>query len=156
LQHDLAGAVTPEAFISDCRARDVAAQVFEFFALISAAAHGCVQAEAVRVGAQSGRGWLVRTGQAAEAQHFLSCATSWRFVSLLDSRRRGCRVYPKTELSQHTKFVVNLSEPVCSLFGQRKRGDHQEDVSKVRRMHNRKGLSRIQIARRTGLSCNTM
>ena len=78
LQHHLPGAIALEPFISDCRARDVAAQVFEFFALISAAAHRRVQTEAVHVGEQRGHGWLVCTGQAAQAENLLSRAWAER------------------------------------------------------------------------------
>ena len=38
LQHDIAGAVTLEPFIGDCRAGDIAAQVLELLALIGAPA----------------------------------------------------------------------------------------------------------------------
>ena len=51
LQHDLAGAVALEPFVGNGRAGDIAAQVFEFLALIGAATHRGMQAEAVRVGA---------------------------------------------------------------------------------------------------------
>ena len=49
---DLAGAITLEPFIGTGGAGDVAAQAFELLALTGAAAHGRVQAEAVRIGAQ--------------------------------------------------------------------------------------------------------
>jgi hypothetical protein len=47
------------------------AQVFQLLALIGAPAHCRMEAEAVRVGAQTWRGWLVWARQALQAQHFL-------------------------------------------------------------------------------------
>ncbi len=51
LQHDLAGAVTLEPFVGNRRAGDIAAQVFEFFALMGATAYCRMQTKAVRVDA---------------------------------------------------------------------------------------------------------
>ena len=78
LQHDLASAVALEAFIGNGRARDVAAQVFELLALIGAAAHRRMQAEAVAVGAQARRGSFAGARQAVQAQHLLSRARALR------------------------------------------------------------------------------
>ena len=51
-QHDLSGGVGLHAFVGQSRAGDVAAQFLQRLAVVSAAAHGGVQAEAVDVGAQ--------------------------------------------------------------------------------------------------------
>ena len=50
-QHDIAGANTLEPFVGKGGTGDIAAQPFEFLALIGAAAHCGVKAEAVRIGA---------------------------------------------------------------------------------------------------------
>jgi len=74
LQHDLAFAIALEPFVGDRRAGDVAAQPFELLALMGATAHPGMQAEAVRVGAQGRRGFLVPAGHGSQAQHLLSSA----------------------------------------------------------------------------------
>jgi hypothetical protein len=51
LEHDLAGAIALEPLVGNRRAGDIAAQAFELLALMSATAHGGVQAKAVRVNA---------------------------------------------------------------------------------------------------------
>ena len=71
LQHDLAGAVTLEPFIGDCRAGDMAAEVLDLFALIGAAAHRRMWVKAVEVGAPARRGWFVCARHALQAQHLL-------------------------------------------------------------------------------------
>ena len=53
LLHDITSAIALEPFIGNRGARDVAAQPFEFLALMGATAHPAMQAEAVRIGAQS-------------------------------------------------------------------------------------------------------
>ena len=55
LQHDIAGAIALEPFVADRRAGDVAAQAFEFLALMRTTAHPGMQAEAVRMGAKRRR-----------------------------------------------------------------------------------------------------
>ena len=54
------------------------AQAFEFLALMGATAHPGVQAEAVRFGAQSCRGFLVPAGHRSQTQHLLSGARPQR------------------------------------------------------------------------------
>jgi len=51
LQHDVACAIFLETLIGDRGAGDIAAQAFEFLALMLLAAHPRAQAEAVRLGA---------------------------------------------------------------------------------------------------------
>ena len=58
--------------VGDRRARDGAAQAFEFLALMRATAHRGVQAEALRSGAQVRRVFFVPTGHRSQAQHLLS------------------------------------------------------------------------------------
>ena len=53
LEHHMPGAVDLHEFIGQCRARDVAAQLFHPLALVGAAAHRRVQAEALTVVARS-------------------------------------------------------------------------------------------------------
>ncbi|MEO5862396.1 MAG: hypothetical protein ABIQ03_08035 [Burkholderiales bacterium] len=74
LQHDLASAVALEPFVGNGRAGNIPTQVFEFLALIGAAAHCGMQAEAVRVGAQGFAGWRWSAGHGLQAQHFPPCA----------------------------------------------------------------------------------
>ncbi len=76
LQHDIAGAVELEPIISDGGTCDIAAQLFEFMALIHGAAHLGVEAESLRVGtALFGRLHLT-AGDRLQRQHFLTCAWS--------------------------------------------------------------------------------
>ncbi len=56
LQHDLADAIALEPFIGNRGAGDVAAQAFEFLALMGATTYCRMQAKAVRVGAPCLRG----------------------------------------------------------------------------------------------------
>ena len=63
LQHDIACAIALEPFVGDRGAGDIAAQAFEFLALMPAAAHPGVQAEAVRIDSQARRGLLVPAGE---------------------------------------------------------------------------------------------
>ena len=51
LQHDATRAILLEPFVGERGARDVAAQAFEFFALMLPSTHPGMQAEAVRIGA---------------------------------------------------------------------------------------------------------
>ena len=62
LQHHLAHAVATEPFIGNGGAGDIAAQPFQCGALRGVTAHRCVQAKAVRAGAQ---GWLLRAPRRA-------------------------------------------------------------------------------------------
>ena len=78
LQHDLAFASALEPFVGDRGAGDVAAQPFEFLALMRTTAHSAMQAEAVRFGAQGRRGFLVPAGHGSQAQHLLSGARPQR------------------------------------------------------------------------------
>ncbi len=55
-EHDLPGTVESKALVGDGGAGDIAAQVFEFSALLGATAHLGMQAEAVRIGTQCLRG----------------------------------------------------------------------------------------------------
>ena len=71
LQHDLAGAVTLESFVGNGGARDVAAQAFEFLALMGATTHRGVQAEAVRIGAQCWHGGFAAPRDGLHVQHFV-------------------------------------------------------------------------------------
>ena len=77
MQHDITSAIALEPFVGDRGARDGAAQAFEFLALLRAAAHPGVQAEAVRFGAQRPR-VFVPAGHGAQAQHPLSGARPQR------------------------------------------------------------------------------
>ena len=52
LEHHLPGGVGLHAFVGQCRARDVAAQLLQRLAVFGRAAHRCVQAEALAVGTQ--------------------------------------------------------------------------------------------------------
>ena len=68
LQHDIPRSIALHPFVGDRGARDVAAQPFEFLALMGATAHPGMQAKAVRFGAQGRRGFLVPAGHGAQAQ----------------------------------------------------------------------------------------
>jgi hypothetical protein len=68
LQHDITSVSALEPFVGDRGAGDVAAQAFEFHALMGATAHPGMQAEAVRIGAQGRRGFFVPAGHGAQAQ----------------------------------------------------------------------------------------
>ena len=59
-------------------ARDVAAQAFEFLALMRATAHPGMQAEAMRFGAQGCGVFLVPASYRSQAQHLLSSARPQR------------------------------------------------------------------------------
>src|SRR5215831_12725902 len=71
LQHDLAGAVTLEPFVGDGRPGDIAAELLEFFTLISAPAHRRMEAKAVRVDTQLWEGHSGYARHACQAQNFL-------------------------------------------------------------------------------------
>lgn len=60
--------------VRDRRAHDVAAQPFGSLSLLRAAAHPGMQAEAVRLGAQARRGFLIPARCGSQAQHLLSDA----------------------------------------------------------------------------------
>ena len=55
LQHDITSAIALEPLNGDCRAGDIAAQAFEFLALMRATAYPGMQAETVRISAQGHR-----------------------------------------------------------------------------------------------------
>ena len=55
MQHDRAGVIGLKPFVGNGGTGDIAAQPFEFLALVGATAHARVQAEAVEVGAQTRR-----------------------------------------------------------------------------------------------------
>jgi hypothetical protein len=74
LQHDITSASALEPFVGDRRAGDVAAQAFEVLALMRATAHRGMQAEAVRIGAQGVRGFLVPAAHRSQAEHLVSGA----------------------------------------------------------------------------------
>ena len=74
LQYDIAGAVEFEPFIGDGGAGDIAAQLFEFVALTSGAAHRGVEAEPLLVGAAYLRILPIKAGNRLHRQHFLTRA----------------------------------------------------------------------------------
>ena len=82
LQHDVSSVIAAEPFFGDRRARNVAAQEFELLALMRAATHPGVQAEAVRIGAQRQRVFLVPGGNCAQAQLQSADVTSTPVSSL--------------------------------------------------------------------------
>ena len=61
LQHDIAGTIDCQSFVGNGGAGDVAAQVFQLFALMGGAAHLGMEAEALRVDAAHGRQWRLLT-----------------------------------------------------------------------------------------------
>jgi len=71
LQQDVTRRIFLEPLMGDRGAGDVAAQAFEFFALMGATAHPRVQAEVVRLGAQACGGFVVPTRHRSQAQHLL-------------------------------------------------------------------------------------
>jgi hypothetical protein len=70
-----------ESFAGDRRARDVAAQPFEFLALMRAAAHPGMQAETVLLGAQARGGFLLPASHGGSK--CLTNATPFRSQELL-------------------------------------------------------------------------
>ena len=62
LQRDITRAIALESFVGDRRTGDVPAQAFELLALMRAAAHPGMQAEAVRIGAQGCGAFSSRPG----------------------------------------------------------------------------------------------
>jgi len=78
LQHDLASAITFDPFVGEGRPVDIAAELLEFFTLIGAPAHRCVQVKAVRVDLQLRGGHPGSARQALQAQHFLPSAWAER------------------------------------------------------------------------------
>ena len=85
-QYDITGAIATEPAVGNCRAGDVAAQLFEFVALISAATHRSVQAEAVGIGAQGWCSGLASAGDGLQAQHLLPRA--WPHRNAVGARGR--------------------------------------------------------------------
>ena len=83
LQHDIPAL---ESLVGDRGASDVAAQAFEFLALMRATAHRGVQAEAVRIGAQRRRVFFVPAGYRSQAEHLLSGARPQRDAKNARSR----------------------------------------------------------------------
>ena len=90
LQHDITSAIALEPFVGDRGTRDVAAQAFEFLTLMRATAHPGMQAEAVRIGAQRPRGFLVPAGHRAQAQYLLSGARPQRDAIGLQGHEAAC------------------------------------------------------------------
>jgi hypothetical protein len=78
LEHDVPRAIALESFVGDRGPCDVAAQAFELLALMRAPANPGMQVEAVRIGAQGCRGFVVPAGHCAQAQHLLSGARPQR------------------------------------------------------------------------------
>jgi len=72
LQHDINGAAKFESFVGNSGAGDVAAQLFEFVALIHGAAHLGVEAEPLFVGTALLRGLALVAGNGLQGQHFLT------------------------------------------------------------------------------------
>ena len=72
LEHHLACGVGLHPFVGQCRAGDVAAQLFQRLALVGAAAHGGVQAETLNVGAHILLGVRIPGHEALQCQHLLS------------------------------------------------------------------------------------
>ena len=73
LQHDIAGAVELAPFIGDGGAGNIAAQLFEFIALIHGAAHFGVEAESLRVGTALLGRLRIKAGDRLQRQYFLPC-----------------------------------------------------------------------------------
>ena len=71
LQHDIAGAVELEPFVGDGGACDIAAQLFEFVALIHGAAYLGMEAEPLRVGTALFGRLHLSAGDRLQSQHFL-------------------------------------------------------------------------------------
>ena len=82
LQNEVSRVIAAEPFLGDRRARNVAAQAFEFLVLMRAKTHPSVQAEAVRIGAQRQRVFLVPGGNCAQAQLQSADVTSTPVSSL--------------------------------------------------------------------------
>ena len=105
LQHHLPGAVHTQAFIGNCRASEVAAQLFEPLPIIGFATHVCVQVEARRVGAQRPADFVVgsRTARGELQEEHLLART--RAVSDAIGRCRG--------LQRHRQ-VIRIGEAACN------------------------------------------
>lgn len=71
LQHDVTRRIFLEPLVGDRGAGDVAAQPFELLALMRAAAHAGMQAEAVRLDAQACGGFVVPSRRGSQAQPLL-------------------------------------------------------------------------------------
>ena len=71
MQHDIAGGSAFEPFVRNGGAGDVAAQVFEFAALMGAEPHRGMQSEAVLVGAAWWCGIRLSAWNGSQGEHFL-------------------------------------------------------------------------------------
>ena len=83
---ELHSAIALEPLVGNRRARDVAAQAFEFLALIRTTAHCGVQAEAVRFSAQVRRVFFSPAGHRSQDQYLLSSSRPQR--NAMRARRR--------------------------------------------------------------------
>ena len=88
LQHDITCAIALEPFVGNRGTRDVAAQPFEFLALMRATAHPGMQAETLRISAQGHRISFVPAGYGSQAQPLLPRAAPARCDRC---RRRSAR-----------------------------------------------------------------
>ena len=74
LEHNLAGGVGLHALVGQCRACDVAAQLFQRLAVVSPAAQGSMQAEPADVSAQVLLELRIPGRDALQRQHLLASA----------------------------------------------------------------------------------
>src|SRR3954447_1457404 len=89
LQHDLARWIALEPFVGNGRAGDIAAQAFEFLALMSATAYCRMQAETVRVDAARLLGVGRPAGDGLQAQYLLPCGWPQRNAIGAGGRLQG-------------------------------------------------------------------
>ena len=92
--------VDTEPLVGDSRARDVAAQLLKVAALIGSTVHTCVQAEAMRIGAQGTCNRRRAARCVVQAQHFASRARPER-----DAVSAGCSL-------QRREQVLRIDDPV--------------------------------------------
>ena len=113
LQHHLPGAVHTQAFIGNCRASEVAAQLFEPLPIIGCATHACVQVEAMCVGAQRPAGFVVdgRTARGElQAEHLLA-----RTRAVRDAIGRGGRLQRHHQVIWIGEAARNTIAPASSI-----------------------------------------
>ena len=112
-EHHLPGRIEREPFFGHGRASDIAAQVFEFLALVGATTHRRAQAEAVRVGAQWDRGLLGSGGNGLQAQHYLPRAGSERDAIGARGRLQGGKRAVRVDLGEVSQALL-FNERVLS------------------------------------------